>query len=209
MITCARNQTTFGALCYRIAPTMSASRPPSIGSTAGPSSPILSPHSPPEVVLVNDTHSQNEELDFSSDDGLSDDVTAQPDRFSASVIPPLSPTLVLLYLSVPYLKLGPIFLPTSGTPLSRTLPTLLLCATFAAFTRELWYLLARYLRKMDIEDVILDVFARGSDNARTRLLLRIMVRVSTFVTRVLLASVSLRGLYIPTISSFLRRAHTP
>ncbi len=145
---------------------MSASRPPSIGSTAGPSSPILSPHSPPEVVLVNDTHSQNEELDFSSDDGLSDDVTAQPDRFSASVIPPLSPTLVLLYLSVPF-------------------------------------------RKMDIEDVILDVFARGSDKARTRLLLRIMVRVSTFVTRVLLASVSLRGSYIPPISSFLRRAHTP
>jgi hypothetical protein len=145
------------------------------------------------LVLVNDADSPNEELDFSSDDELSDDFAAQPDRLYASVIPPLSPMLILLYLSIPYLKLGPMFLPTSDTPLSHSIPTLLICASFATFTRELWYLLARYLRKMDIEEIVLDVFARGSDKMRTRLLLRAIVRAGTLTMRVLLASVSLRG----------------
>ncbi|KAH9997923.1 hypothetical protein BJV77DRAFT_982259 [Russula vinacea] len=171
---------------------MSSSRRSSSSSIAGPSSPLVGPHSSPELVLVNDVDSPNEELDFSSDDDLSDDFGAQPDRLNASVIPPLSPTLILLYLSIPYLKLGPMFLPTSDTPLSHSIPTLLICALFATFTRELWYLLARYLRKMDIEEVVLDVFARGSDKTHTRHLLRTIVRVGTFTMRVLLASVSLR-----------------
>lgn len=172
---------------------MSSSRRSSTSSTAEPSSPLVGAHSSPELVLVTDADSPNEELDFSSDD---DDFSAQPDRLNASVIPPLSPTLILLYLSIPYLKLGPMFLPASDTPLSQSIPTLLICACFATFTRELWYLLARYLRKMDIEEVVLDVFARGPDKTRTRLLLRAIVRVGTFTMRVLLASVSLRGAYI-------------
>jgi hypothetical protein len=186
---------------------MSSSRRSSASSIADPSAPLINPQSSPELVLVNDTDSPNEGLEFSSDDGLSDEVTAQPDRFSTSAIPPLSPTLVLLYLTVPYLKLGPIFLLTSVAPLSQSIPTLLLCATFAAFTRELWYLLARYLRKMDTEDVILDVFARGPDQARTRLLLRIIGRMGTFVKRVSLASLPLRGSHIPPLTPFSRRAY--
>ena len=203
LLSCAFAPRPAKLLCTITCSTMSSSRRSSASSMAGPSSPLINAHSAPELVLVNEADSPNEELDFSSDDGLSDEGNAQHDRFSTSAIPPLSPTLVLLYLSVPYLKLGPIFLPTSDTPLSRAIPTLLLCATFAAFTRELWYLLARYLRKMDLEDVILDVFARGSDKTRTRLLLRIMVRVGTFITRVLLASISLRGSHISPFSSFL------
>jgi len=175
---------------------MSSSRRSSTSSTAGSSSPLIDPQSSPELVLVNDTDTPNEELDFSSDDESPDQDGAQPDRLIAS-IPPLPPTLVLLYLFIPYLKLGPMFLPTSDTPLSRTLPTLFICAAFAVTTRELWYLLARYLRKMDIEDVILDAFARGSNNTRSKVLLRIIVRVGTIGMRVLLASVSLRGLHIP------------
>ncbi len=163
---------------------MSSSRQSSISSTTGPSSPFIDTQHSPELVHVNDADFPNAELDFSSDDELPDDFAAQTDRFNASIIPPLSPTLVLLYLSIPYLKLGPMFLPTSDTPLSQSIPTLLICAAFAAFTRELWYLLARYLRKMDIEEVVLDVFAQGSDKTRTRLRLRVIVRVGTFVMRV-------------------------
>ncbi|KAI0300312.1 hypothetical protein BC826DRAFT_905657 [Russula brevipes] len=170
---------------------MSESRRSSTSSMAGPSSPLINPQSSPELVLVNDADSPNEELDFSSEDELSDEFSAQPDRLNASAIPPLSPTHILLYLTVPYLKLGPMFLPTSDTPLSHSIPTLLVCAAFAAFTRDLWFLLARYLGKMDMEDVILDVFARGSDRARTRFLLRSIVRVGTLTMRILLAAVSL------------------
>ena len=181
---------------------MSSSRQSSISSTTGPSSPLLFPQPSSELVHVSDADFPNEDFDFSSDDELPDDFATQHDRFDASVIPPLSPTHVLLYLFIPYLKLGPMFLPTSDTPLSHSIPTLVICAAFATFTRELWYLLARYLRKIDIEEVVLDVFARGSDKGRTRLLLRVGVRVGTFVMRVLLASVSLRGLHIPFLPLF-------
>jgi hypothetical protein len=185
---------------------MSLSRHSSVSSTTGSSSPLVGPQPSPELVLVNDADLPNEELDFSSDDELPDNLAGQPDRFNTTVIPPLSPALILLYLSIPYLKLGPMFLPTSDTPLSHSIPTLLICGAFATFTRELWYLLARYLRKTDIEEIVLDVFARGSDKTRTRVLLRIIVRVGTFVMRVLLASVSLRGSHIPPFL-VIRKAH--
>jgi hypothetical protein len=168
---------------------MSSSRRSSTSSTGG----LVNPQPPPELVLVNEVDSPNEELDFSSDDEMSDDFSARLDRLNASAIPPLPPTLVLLYLTVPYLKSGPMFLAFSDAPLSHTIPTLLVCALLAALTRQLWYLLGRYLRKTDTEDVILDIFARGVGNERTRFLLRTSVRVGTSTLRILLASVYLRG----------------
>jgi hypothetical protein len=171
---------------------MSSSGRSSTSSIAGPSSPLISPHASPELVLVNETDSSNEELHFSSDDEHPDEVSARPDRLNTPAIPTLSPTVILLYLSILYLKLGPMFLPTSDIPLSQSLPTLAGCAIFAASARHMWYLLARYLRKVDMEDVILDVFARNAARRRTRLL-RTIVRFGTLTMRVLLASVSLRG----------------
>src|SRR6266404_1965040 len=177
--------------CFFPLHTMSSSRRSSTSSTYG----HVSTQHFPELVLVNDVSSPNEELDFSSDDELSDsdDFSAQLDRLNVSAIPPLPPTLVLLYLSVPYLKLGPMFLAFSDSPLSHTIPTLIVCALFAALTRQMWYLLARYLRKTDTEDVILDILARGVGKERTRFFLRIIVRVVTTTLRILLASVYLRG----------------
>ncbi|KAI0304449.1 hypothetical protein B0F90DRAFT_1809274 [Multifurca ochricompacta] len=171
---------------------MSSSSRSSTSSLGRPSSPLVGLQFPPELVLVNEIDSPNEELDFSSDDELPDEFSARLDRLNASTIPPISPTLVLLYLSAPYLKLGPMFLRTSDTPLSLSVAALAVSALFAAFTRQMWYLLARYLRKMDMEDVVLDAFARGPGKTRRRLLLRTIVRVSTIVIRILLASVSLR-----------------
>src|ERR1700677_1861695 len=168
---------------------MSSSRRSSASSTDG----LVNPQPPPELVLVNEVDSPNEELDFSSDDEMSDHFSARLDRLNSSAIPPLPPTLVFLYLSVPYLQSGPMFLAFSEAPLSHTLPTLLVSALFAALTRQLWYLLARYLRKTDTEDVILDILARGVGKERTRFLLRTIVRVGTSALRILLASVYLRG----------------
>lgn len=168
---------------------MSSSQRSSTSSADG----LVSPQPPPELVLVNDVDSPNEELDFSSDDEMSDHFSAGFDRLNSSAIPPLPPTLVFLYLSVPYLKSGPIFLAFCDAPLSHTIPTLLVCALFAALTRQLWYLLARYLRKTDTEDVILDILARGVGKERTRFHLRTIVRVGTSALRILLASVYLRA----------------
>jgi hypothetical protein len=179
---------------------MSSSRRSSTSSIAGPTSPLISPHPSPELVLVNEVDSPHEELLFSSDDENPDEISARPDRLNTSAIPPLPPTAILLYLFIFYLKLGPMFLPTSDTPLSQSLPTLAGCAIFAASARQMWYLVARYLRKVDMEDVILDVFAGSPGRRRTRLL-RTIVRLGTSTMRVLLASVSLRG--SPCSFSFL------
>jgi hypothetical protein len=178
---------------------MSSSRRSSTSSIAGVTSPLIDPHPSPELVLVNEVDSPNDELHFSSDDEHPDGFSARPDRLTTPSIPPLSPVVILLYLSVFHLKLGPMFLSISDTPLSQTLPALFGCAIFAASARQMWYLLARYLRKVDTEDVILDVFAR-SPGRRTRLL-RTIVRFGTSTMRVLLASVSLRGSSNPFLST--------
>jgi hypothetical protein len=176
---------------------MSSSRRSSTSSIAGVTSPLIDPQPSPELVLVNEVDSPNEELHFSSDDEHPNGFSARPDRLTTSSIPPLSPIVILLYLSVFHLKLGPMFLSTCDTPLSQTLPALFGCAIFAASARQMWYLLARYLRKVDMEDVIFDVFARSRDGRRTRVILRTIVRFGTSTMRVLLASVSLRGSSFP------------
>ncbi|KAF8490670.1 hypothetical protein F5888DRAFT_1705359 [Russula emetica] len=97
------------------------------------------------------------------------------------------------------------FIPTSNTPLSLSIPTLFICAAFATFTRELWYLLFRFLRKMDIKELVLDVFARRSDKTRTKS----SPPRHRFQLRVLLASVSLRGLHIPPLLPFFGKLLLP
>ncbi|KAI9443188.1 hypothetical protein H4582DRAFT_1923024 [Lactarius indigo] len=182
---------------------MSSSRRSSTSSTEG----LVSPQPPPELVLVNDVDSLNEELDFSSDDEMSDDFSARLDRLNASTIPPLSPTLVLLYLSVPYLKSGPMFLAFSDTPLSHTIPNVNCVRSF---------------RRAHPSNVVSasqvsspNGHGRGHPRyscARWRqgtytVLLRVIVRVGTSTLRILLASVYLRGSLYAFSCLIAQKAH--
>jgi len=54
------------------------------------------------------------------------------------------------------------------------------------------YMLARYMRTADLEDIILDSFARGRGKERRRNILRSVVRAGTGSLRILLAAVYLR-----------------
>lgn len=179
---------------------LSTSSVSSSGSSRS-SSPVLSGlDSSSALILVHDQEDDNSPFDFDSDDD-DEDNSPQFDVRRASN-PPLDPSLVFLYLLVPYLKLGAMFLPHTELPLKYSLPPLLVFAGLSAFSRQIWYMLARYLRTADLEDVILDSFARGRGKERRRSILRGIVRSGTGGLRVLLATVYLRG---PFTDHFLRR----
>lgn len=142
------------------------------------------------LILVHDEEDDNSPFDFNTDDE-EDEHTPQFDVRRVSN-PPLSPTLVLLYLVAPYLKLGAMFVPHTETPLKYGLPSLFVFAGLAAFARQLLYMLSRYTRAAELEDVFLDICARGRGKERRRTLLRLTARAGTGGLRVLLATVYLR-----------------
>jgi hypothetical protein len=140
-------------------------------------------------------------LDFFSDSDDSDDLD---DSLSPLYhingklsIPPLSPFTVFIYLLSPYLKLGALLLPSYQLPLKHGLSSILVCAALALVARHLLYLIARYLRKADLEDVFSNTFVstkkRGRRIERRREFFRLTVKVGTATLRVFLAVVYLQG----------------
>ncbi|KAJ6462013.1 hypothetical protein C8R47DRAFT_101020 [Mycena vitilis] len=167
------------------------SRRLSTASSSGESSPILSNfNSSTALILVHDDEEPSSPFDFPDDD---EDVPESPEfEIRRSFSPPMAPSLVFLYLLSPYLKLGALFLPNTQLPLKFGIPPLLIFAVLSAFSRQIWYMLARYMRKADLEDIILDAFARGRGKERQRAWLRAIVRGGTGTLRVLLAVIYLR-----------------
>ena len=142
------------------------------------------------LILVHDSEESNTPFYFTSDDE-DDDNSPQFEVRKAS-IPPLGPSAVYLYLLSPYLKLGALFLPHTLLPLKYGLPSFIVFAGLSALARQIWYMLTRYMRTADLEDVILDAFARRRGRERYRCILRSTVRAGTGAFRVLLAAVYLR-----------------
>lgn len=164
-------------------------------SSDGRHSPINGFDSSAALILVPDNEDNpNTAFGFSSDDEDTDDEhDPQRERLKSSPIPPLSSTNVFLYLLLPFLKLGALLVSDTGLPLKIGLPALFLLAGLSALTRQLWYMLARYVRKADLEEIVLETFARGRGKERRRALIRNAVRVSVGVLRILLAAMYLRG----------------
>ncbi|KAF8957024.1 hypothetical protein BDZ97DRAFT_1924972 [Flammula alnicola] len=164
------------------------------------------------LILVHDQDEPSSPFDFTDDEDDRDD---DPDLVSpifevrkSAVFPPLPPSLVFLYLLTPYLKLGALDLPNSQLPLKYGLPALLLSALASGFARQIWYMLARYLRKADMTDILLDTFAKGRGKERQRAVIRAMVRVGTGVISTLLAVTYLRhSMY--TLHSLLPQKQQP
>lgn len=161
-------------------------------------SPILSAiDSSAALILVHDQDDeQTSPFDFTEDE---DEVDNDPDLVSpifearkSVVFPPLPPISVFIYLFAPLLKLGALDLPNSHLPLKYGLPALLLSALASAFSRQIWYMLARYLRKADMSNVVVETFARGRGKERRRMVIRGLVRTGTGVIGLLLAITYLR-----------------
>ncbi|KAJ7432752.1 hypothetical protein B0H11DRAFT_2123905 [Mycena galericulata] len=163
----------------------------STGSSSGESSPILSNfNSSTSLILVHDDEEPSSPFDFPEDD---EDSPESPDfEIRRHFSPAMAPSLVFLYLLSPYLKLGALFLPNTQLPLKYGIPALLVFAVLSAFSRQILYMLARYMRKADLEDIILDAFALGRGKERRRAWLRNIVRGGTGMLRVLLSVIYLR-----------------
>jgi hypothetical protein len=164
------------------------------------------------LILVPE-HSDHEDIDteeappfelVSSSDDDSLDGDRQDNRIERSSggpyssVPPLSTLAVFLYLLSPLLKLGALFSPAIGTKgIKLALPALFFLATLCAFTRQIWYMLARYIKRADMEEIVLQTFARGAgrgrEGERKRRWIRLIVRFSTGLLRVLLIATYLNG----------------
>ena len=194
VLTLATCFTTLQGICQSFPSVpMSGQRRLSISSSSsGNSSPGLSPLDSASALILEPESETNTPFEFSSDDG-EDDVYEPPFEIRKASAPPLTPFVVFMYLLAPYLKLGAMFLSNADLSLKYGIPALLFFAALSAFARQIWYMLARYFRRADMEEVILDAFARGRDNERRREVLRGAVRSGTGALRILLATTYLRG----------------
>ncbi len=165
---------------------------------SGRASPINGFDSSAALIIVpdsedSDTPNGGVSFDFSSeDDDTEDESDLQLERIRDSPIPPLSSISVFLYLLAPFTKLGALLVPSADLPLNVALPAFVLFAVLAAFTRQLWYMLARYVRRADLEEIVLETFARGRGKETRRAFLRQLVRFFTGLLRVLVAALYLR-----------------
>ena len=149
------------------------------------------------LILVHDDEEEPESpLPFIDDEneGEEDDELVSPmfELRRSAVFPPLRPALVFLYLLAPHLRLGALNIPYTPLPLEYALPALLLSALATAFSRQIWYMLARYIRKASMTDIFMDTFARGRGNEGLRLTIRIAVKTSIGLLGVFLSIVYLR-----------------
>jgi len=83
-------------------------------------------------------------------------------------------------------------LPIVDLPLKYSIPVIIFFAMLSAFSRQIWYMLARYFRATDMDAVILDVFARGRHKESLRDILWGITRLGTGALRLLIASIYLR-----------------
>jgi len=162
------------------------------------SSPLSALDSTSALILVHNDEEEEEEwpLPFTDDEDEReyDDELVSPlfDLRRSAVFPPLQPSLVFLYLLASHLRLGALNIPYTPLPLKYALPALLLSALATAFTRQIWYMLARYIRKASVTDVFMDTFARGRGNERRRLAIQAVVKTCIGSLGVFLSIVFLR-----------------
>ncbi|EMD40155.1 hypothetical protein CERSUDRAFT_112364 [Gelatoporia subvermispora B] len=146
------------------------------------------------LILVPDSGDPSDrpfDIDLSSED--EDDEDAQHARLLASPVPPLSSPTVFLYLVAPFLKLGAMLVADVQTRKEVVLIAVVGFAGLSAFARQIWYMLARYIRCADLEEIVLESFAGGRGHEKRRRWLRYVVRGSVGLLRILLAAVYLRA----------------
>jgi hypothetical protein len=150
------------------------------------------------LILVHDDSQESQQFGFSDeDDGDEDDDIVSPIfEIRRTTIPPLHPRTVFLYLLAPFLKFGALnILPAADRlDLKYGLPALFLSAICSAFSRQLWYMLARYLRKAEVPEVLCDTFAKARGKEKQRNFIRFSVKVGTAVASSLLAILYLHGM---------------
>lgn len=144
------------------------------------------------LVLVPDDEDESPFNRFSSDDEEEELDLSEIDWLSSSTTS-LSSTVVFIYLLTPFLSLGALFVPDGSIPLKYGIPAVCVFAILSAFSRYIWYMLARYVRKTTTEDIVLNAFARTHRKEGRRTLIKLFVKLGDGLLRTLLATTFLRS----------------
>ena len=148
------------------------------------------------LILVNehDEHDDPEAVSFELSSDEEEREEEELDQSGRSSVASLSPPTVFVYLLSPLLKLGALLsiFDVSELPLKLAVPGVLFFAGLCAFARQIWYMLSRYVRRTDLEEVFLETFAKGRSKEDRRYAIRMLIRLCTASLRVLLVAVYLR-----------------
>jgi len=147
-------------------------------------------HSTSTLVLVHEGDNEASPLTYSDDDEEEGDVAFDIDDNTEQALPS---AVVFGYFLAPCLKLGAMLTLSSHAPLKTSAPSLVLFALLSAFSRQIWFLLARYVRKPDAGTMAVQAFVRGQRKVSMRVVVRNVSRAFSSVTRLLLSAVYLRG----------------
>ncbi|TDL23251.1 hypothetical protein BD410DRAFT_897704 [Rickenella mellea] len=145
-----------------------------------------------ELILVHDdddVEDQSIPLSLSDDE---ENVSYQLEVNTAPSVTPLSLPLIFLYFFSPCLKLGAMLILRGQFTLKIGIPALLLFAFLSVFARQILFLLARYVRKADLPDIIAEALARGPRREKQRRIVRSVVRCGSGILRVVLGAVYFR-----------------
>lgn len=157
-----------------------------------PNGASLGQHSTSALILVHDTDHEEDGYGL-SDEEDEEDMVAEEVSGPASTELMLSPSVVFGYLLSPCLKLGAMLVLSSQAPVSVSLPSVLVFSLLSAFSRQIWFLLARYTRKSDIGDIFAEAFLSRYGHDNLRALVKGGSRCLSSAQRVLLATVYMKG----------------
>lgn len=169
----------------------SLNSPKPAGSPNGAS---LGQHSTSALILVHDVDDDEIEAAFSDGEESEESLGADEVVGPAKVDVGLAPSVVFGYFLSPCLKLGAMLVLSSQSPVRLSLPAVLVFSLLSAFSRQIWFLLARYTRKSDIGDLAAEAFLSRHGHDSLRSVVQVGARFLSSVQRVLLATVYMKGI---------------
>lgn len=140
------------------------------------------------LVLVLDHDDSDTPFHFSSDDEEDGELDLSEIDWLSSSTTSLSSTVVFIYLLSPFLTLGALFIPDGSIPLKYGIPALCVFAILSAFSRYIWYMLARYVRKTTTEDIVVNAFARTHRHEGRRTVIKNLVKLGDGLLRTSLST---------------------
>ncbi|KAH8114703.1 hypothetical protein DFH11DRAFT_1764888, partial [Phellopilus nigrolimitatus] len=150
-------------------------------------SPGLGLRSTSALILVHERDDEDNAFAFSDEDSESLVEDNSPPEL---IIPP---SIAFGYFLAPCLKLGAMLILSSQAPLKISLPALLVFSFLSVFSRQVWFLLARYVRKSDVADIVAEAVSRNRDKDRLKSFVRSATRFGSGTVRILLATVYIKG----------------
>lgn len=163
--------------------------------------PSLGQHSTSALILVHDPDLE-ENIHGLSEDDYDEDLDDGGLTNSTAMDLSLSPSVIFGYFLSPCLKLGAMLVLSSQAPLKVSLPAVLVFSVLSAFSRQIWFLLARYTRKSEVGDMLTEAFFSRHGHDRSKRFVKAGSWFLSNVQRLLLSTVYMKGIPFHTNGLF-------